>query len=144
MGLFEYDKHRHHRRHRRRRRIVLFINGVGVTLTPNQETRIMVDVTVGHSIALSIQYLDQKGNPMLTPAPKTDSPPAWTNSTPATETLTVAADGNTATATTVAVGTDIVSLALAIGGVSFSASLSVNVTDVPQILTSIAIASVVS
>lgn len=102
----------------------------------------MTDVTLGHSIALSIEYLDQNGNPMLTPVTP-DAPPAWANSTPATETLTVAPDGNTATANTVAVGTDVISLALKVAGADFSATLGVNVTAVPQVLTSIAIGAAV-
>ena len=102
----------------------------------------MVDVTVGHQIACSISYLDQNGNPMLvTPTP--DSPPVWANTTPATETIVPSADGLTCQATTVAVGTDVISVTDIVAGVSFSATLAVNVTAVPQVLTSIAITPVV-
>ena len=98
----------------------------------------MTDITLGHNLNLSIAYLDQDGNPMLvTPTP--DAPPVWTNTTPATETLAVAADGNTAVATSVAIGSDSISLALTVGGVAFSASIIVNVNAAPQVLTSIAI-----
>ena len=98
----------------------------------------MVDVTVGHQIACSISYLDQNGNPMLT-NPTPDSPPVWSNTTAATETIVAAADGLTCQATTVAVGTDVISVTDIVGGASFSATLAVNVTAVPQVLTSIAI-----
>ena len=95
-------------------------------------------VTVGHKLALAIAYLDANGNPMLaTPTP--DSPPAWSNTTPATETLVAAADGLSAVATSVAPGTDAVSLMVVVGGVSFSASLAVEVDAAPQVLTSVAI-----
>ena len=98
----------------------------------------MTDITLGHGLALSIAFLDQNGNPMLkTPAP--DAPPAWSNTTPATETLAVAADGLTAQATSVAVGTDSISVSATVGGAVFAASVIVNVNAVPQVLTSIAI-----
>ena len=102
----------------------------------------MVDVTVGHQIACSISYLDQNGNPMLT-TPTPDSPPVWANTTPATETIVPSADGLTCQATTVAVGTDVISVTDIVAGVSFSATLAVNVTAVPQVLTNIAITPVV-
>ena len=98
----------------------------------------MTDVTLGHKINLSIAYLDQNGNPMLT-APTPDAPPSWSNTTPATETLAVDPTGNTATATTVAVGTDVIDLSVTVGGQTFTATLGVNVSPVPQVLTSVAI-----
>lgn len=94
--------------------------------------------TVGQTLPLSIQFLDQHGQPMAT-APTPDAAPAWTNSTPATETLTVAADGLSATALAVAAGIDTISVSLAVGGQSFSASLAVTVAPEPQVLTSIEI-----
>lgn len=103
----------------------------------------MTDITLGHGLDLSIIYLDQNGNPMLT-TPTPDGPPTWTQTTPATETLVVAPDGLTAQATSVAVGTDSISLNVSVGGSTFSASLLVNVTTAPQVLTSVAINAVVT
>jgi hypothetical protein len=100
-------------------------------------------VNLGHEIGLSIQFLDQNGNIMLT-QPVPDTAPAWSNSTPATETLSVAANGLTATADPIAVGMDTISLSLAVGGKSFSATLSVEVDAAPQVLTSIAIVPVIA
>jgi hypothetical protein len=129
---------------RRFRHVVLVINGtIGVFLHPFERNRIMVTVTVGHSIALSILYLDTNGNPMITP-PTPDAPPSWTNATPATETLTVATDGNTATADALAAGSDTISLALDVAGKAFSATLDVTVSAAPQVLGSVAINAVVS
>jgi len=92
---------------------------------------------------MSLIFLDQSGNPMLvTPTP--DAPPTWTDTTPATGTLTPAANGLTATELAIAAGTDTVSVALAVGGVSFSASVEIDVAAAPQILTSIAIATTVA
>lgn len=103
----------------------------------------MTTITVGHSLALTISYLDANGNPMLT-TPVPDAPPAWTQTTPATETLTVAADGNSASTVALVAGTDVVSLSLAVGGTAFSATLAVEVDAAPQVLTSIAITAVAS
>ena len=113
-------------------------------LTPGAKT-IMNPITlsIGHSAALNIVYLDQNGNPMLvTPTP--DSPPAWTNSAPAVDTPAVGPGGLTATDTAVAAGTDTVNLSVVVGGKSFAASLGVTVSPAPQVLTSVAIAADVS
>lgn len=111
---------------------------------------LMLNVTVGHSAALSIVYLDQNGNPMLTtPTPDPATPPAtnptWTDAPSAAgvDTLTSNADG-TATLAALAPGSDNVSVTVTVGGVAFSASLAVAVAAPPQVLTSIAINSVVS
>lgn len=98
----------------------------------------MTTATLGHNIGCSLAYLDANGNPMLT-TPVTEAPPTWTNTTPATETLKVAADGLTCELDTVAVGTDVVTVALKVGGVAFTATSAVEVDAAPQVLTSIAI-----
>jgi len=95
-------------------------------------------VNLGHKIGLAIQFLDANGNPMLV-QPIPDTAPAWSNSTPAIETLSVAANGLTATADPIAVGVDTISLNLSVGGIAFSAALNVEVDAAPQVLTSIAI-----
>jgi hypothetical protein len=100
-------------------------------------------VNVGHDIALSIVYLDQNGNPMQT-TQTPDSTPSWSNTASSVETLTVAANGLTADTAALAVGSDTVNLTVVVGGKTFTASLSVNVTPAPQVLTSIQIAAVVS
>jgi hypothetical protein len=98
----------------------------------------MTDITLGQGLNLAISFLDQDGNPM-TATPVPDGAPIWTQSTSATETLTVAPDGLTATTTSVAVGTDTVSVSATVGGATFSADLAVNVAAKPQTLTSVAI-----
>ena len=96
------------------------------------------NVTLGKTLPLSISYLDQAGQPMLSPVTP-DSAPVWTDSMPSIETLTVAPDGLTATAKSLATGADTISLSLVVGGQAFSASLGVDVVAAPQVLTSIAI-----
>lgn len=97
-----------------------------------------VNTVGGAPLALAIAFLDQHGNPMST-APTPDSPPTWTNTTPADETLSVAADGLTCQATAVAAGTDEIDLTVVVGGKSFAASLAVTVAAEPQVLTSVEI-----
>jgi len=102
-----------------------------------------ITVNIGHAVDLSIVFLDQNGNPMLTtPAP--DAAPAWANSTPATGTLVAAADGMSAVETAVAAGSDVVSLSLAVGGTAFSATLPITVAAAAQVLTSIDISAAVA
>lgn len=99
-----------------------------------------VTVSVGHTVNCSLVFLDQNGNPMLV-APSPDSPPSWSNSTPATETLSPG--GLTASALALAVGGDTISVSVSVGGVSFGATLGVTVTPAPQVLTSVSIAATV-
>lgn len=101
-----------------------------------------VTVSVGHQINCTIEFLDQNGNPMVTP-PVPDAPPTWTNASTATDTLTAAANGLTATDVAVAPGTDTITVDLKVGGVDFTASVGVDVTAAPQVLTSIAIETAV-
>jgi hypothetical protein len=145
-SMFEFLTHafhQHHHRPRHKHHPVLLVNGLGIFLSSYQEIHMATTVSVGHTINLAIAYLDTNGNPMLT-APVPDAPPAWTNTTPATETLAVAADGNTAVATAVAAGGDVITLTLASGGKSFSATLAVTVQAAPQVLGSIAITPTVN
>lgn len=101
----------------------------------------MLTLTLGHNVECTLAYLDANGNPMLT-TPKVDSPPVWTNTTPATETLVVSPDGLTAEATTVAVGTDSIGVTVIVAGVTFTASVAIEVDAKPQVLTSVAINAV--
>lgn len=100
-------------------------------------------VSVGHTIALSLAFLDQHGNPMLTDV-KTDAPPAWSNSAPTVETVVAALDGMSAVATTLTVGSDTITTILSVGGVKFQATLDVNVIPEVQVLTTVNIVPVVS
>lgn len=101
----------------------------------------MTDVSVGHKVIDTIEYLDQNGNPMLV-SPIPDSPPTWTKTAPdTTDTMVVLPDGTTATITAVAEGTDTVSLTIVVGGVTFAATQSLNITAAPQVLTSVKIAA---
>lgn len=95
-------------------------------------------LNVGQTDELSIVFLDQNGQPMAT-SPTVDAPPGWSNTDSATDSITVSADGLTATLTALAAGTDSVNLTLAVQGKSFSASLDVTVVPAPQVLTSVEI-----
>ena len=97
-----------------------------------------VAVNVGHSVNMTLAFLDQNGNPMLTtPAP--DAPPVWTDTTPAVGTLTASGSGLTATELALTPGGDTVTVSLSVGGVAFTATVDITVSAVPQVLTSVAI-----
>lgn len=104
----------------------------------HKELHMSTVVNLGHTISMAVAFLDQNGNPMLTP-PVPDSPPAWSNTTPATETLAPSASGLSCVATPVAAGSDEVDLVVTVGGVAFKALLDVTVQPAPQVLTSVAI-----
>ena len=125
--------------HRRRFAVVELFN----LHIPQEITMPPVTVSIGHTIAFSIEYLDANGNPMLTPQTP-DAPPTWTNTATAIDTLAVSPDGTTAVDTAVAAGADTVTVSLAVGGVSFTASDPIIVSPAPQVLTSVAIKAVVS
>ena len=95
-------------------------------------------ITLGHKLSLALQVLDQNGNPMLATV-AFDAVPTWANTTPATETLLASGDGQSATATPVAVGPDTISVSCIIGGKTFTATLSVEVDPAAQVPTSIVI-----
>ncbi len=100
-------------------------------------------VSVGHKIEMTIAFLDQNGQPMLT-EPTPDAPPVWTNGAPSIDALVVSSDGLTAEDDAEAAGSDTVNLSLAVGGVAFSATLPVVVTPAAQVLTSVAIVPTVT
>lgn len=130
--------HHHHRWH-----LVFVVQGVGVFLTPKETMHMSVTLAVGHTLNLALVFLDQHGNPMLE-APVPDAAPAWSDTTPATETLVADASGLTATATPLVAGTDTISVVVLVGGTSFAVSLDVNVTPEPQVLTAVDITPTVT
>jgi hypothetical protein len=104
----------------------------------------MTDVTVGHTVIDTILFLDQNGNPMLV-SPVPDSPPTWTKMAPdTTDTLAVSADGLTATILALAEGADTINLTVVVAGTSYAAKQDLNITAVPQVLTSVAIQATVN
>jgi len=112
------------------------VNNQSLVLLPNRKNVMaLTKLSIGHNAVFSITFLDQNGNPMLTPTTP-DSVPTWSNTTPATETITVAGDGLSAQGTTVAVGTDTVSVVAVVGGVTFNASADIEVDAAPQVVTS--------
>lgn len=114
-----------------------------VFLAPGETIVSTVNSNVGHTVSMTLLFLDQNGNPMLaTPAP--DAPPVWTQTTPATDTLTAAASGLTAQSVALVVGTDEVDVDLKVGGVDFKALIDLNVQAAPQVLTSVQIAATVA
>lgn len=106
-----------------------------------------VAANVGQTVTNTIVYLDQNGQPMAT-APTPDSPPLWTDSgstaSPPLDTLTVSPDGSTATVVALAAGTDNLAVSVTVGGKSFSASVEIDISPAPQVLTSIGINSTVA
>lgn len=131
----------HRRHHHRHVRPFLVIRGIAIELEPEETLLMALNMTVGQTDGLTIAFLDQNGQPMAT-TPTPDSPPVWTASTPATDTLAIAADGLSAVDTAVGAGTDTVTLAVVVGGVTFNAQLDVNVTapaPPAQVLTNVAI-----
>jgi hypothetical protein len=143
--------HNHHHRHHRRLALIVthrghhgrFIERQVKILKPNGVTIMNpIPMTVGHTASFSIVFLDQDGNPMQT-TPTPDSPPTWSDDTPATGTLTPGAGGLTASEVAIAAGTDNVSVSLSVNGTAFSASQQLVVSAAPQVLTSIEIATAI-
>lgn len=112
-------------------------------LKPFRETHMSVTASIGHTISFTYVILDQHGNPMLT-QPTFDATPVWSDTTPATETVTADASGVTATGTPLAAGTDTVNVTAQIGGVDFPASIDVSITPEVQVPTSARIDAVVN
>jgi len=140
--MFEWMRRLHYRCHRHRRniRVILVVDGYAFELHPHWRICLMIQVNVGHSVDCSIEYLDQNNNPMLT-TPIPDSPPTWTDTpaTPPVDTFTVAPGGLTAVLAATAPGADTVNLSVTVGGQTFTATLGVAISAVPQVLTSVQI-----
>ena len=105
----------------------------------------MEQLTVGHSDTMTIEYLDQNGNPMLSPVTP-DAAPTWTNTpaSPPVDTFTVSPDGSSAVLAATAPGADTVNLSVTVAGKTFAASLGIAISAAPQVLTSVAIASAIN
>jgi len=101
-------------------------------------------VSVGHMVTCTLEYLDQNGNPMLTPVTP-DSPPVWTDapSAPGVDTNSVSADGLTDVVSALAVGSDTVGVTVIVGGKTFTDSTLITITAAPQVLTSVQIQTAV-
>lgn len=93
-------------------------------------------MNVGQKLPITIQFLDQNGNPMA-PTPVPDAPPTWTNSNNTVGTLVVASDALSAEEDALTAGATTVGMTLAVAGVSFTASLDVTVAAAAQVLTSV-------
>lgn len=135
-----FHHHRSHRRHHHHIRVALVIGNVAVELIPNGVIHMAYTLDAGKSENLAIEYLDQNGSPMAV-APVPDSPPAWAQTNPSAESLTPAADGNTAVATGLAAGSDTIQLTVMVGGKSFQATVDATINAVvpSQTLTSVGI-----
>lgn len=139
-----HPRHRHRHHHRHHPRVVLVVNGFAIELNPYMRINLMFTVNVGHTVESTILFLDQNGNPMLTPVTP-DSPPVWTNtpSSPPVDTFTVSPDGLSSALAATAAGSDSLSLTVIVGGVTFTASEAITIAAAPQVLTSVQISSVV-
>lgn len=134
---------RFHLRRRQRPSFLLLVISTnaaefGVELEPFERAHMSTSVNVGHTVSMKISFLDTNGNPMLTPVTP-DSPPIWSNSSPATGQLTAAPDGLSAVESAIAAGSDVVSLSVTAGGQVFSATLAIDVSAATQVLGSVAI-----
>ncbi len=117
----------------------LVVNHRSIKLLANEVTHMSTTtVSIGHTVALALEFDDANGNPMLTPVTP-DAPPTWTQTTAATGTLAASGDGLSAVYTPGAVGTDTVTVSLAVGGVAFTGTADINVTAAPQVLSSVKI-----
>jgi hypothetical protein len=135
---------RHHHHHRQRPHfIVLTVQRVSILIHQNQELHMATTYTIGHTLTATIRYLDQNRNPMLV-TPVLDAVPSWSNTNPAAETLTVSPDGLSVLASPVAPGLDTISLLVATGGQTFSATLDVEVDAAAQVLSFIEIVPVIA
>lgn len=113
-------------------------------LKPHHKEHIMIPVTVGHTVEVTITVVDQHGNPMQT-QPAFDAPPAWTGGlgSPPVDTITVSADGTTLDADVINPGTDSITCAAVVGGQTFSASVQINASPEPQVASGIVLNAVV-
>jgi hypothetical protein len=137
---------RHRRPPHRHQRVGLLVNGDLYELHPKAKVMITMDtLSPGHTDDIAVVFLDQNSNPMLT-TPTLDAPATWTQapSGSGVDTLTVAPDTLSAALAALTPGTDTVSVALAVGGKPFAASLGVTISPAPQVLTSIALQGTVS
>ena len=100
-------------------------------------------VTVGQTLNMKLTVLDQHGNPMAGQV-VFDAIPGWTNSNPEVETIVAAADGQSATGTPIAAGSDVITVGASVNGQAFSATLNVVVNPEVQVATSIRIDATVA
>ena len=119
----------HWRRHHHHIRVLLTLGNFTVELLPKETIHMATTINAGQTLPMTIEYTDSNGN--KTSTWPTDAAPAWSDTTPATDTLVAAADGNSATALgSAAGGDDTINLALSAGGVPFSATLALTVVPV--------------
>lgn len=144
------ERHRMRSHHHHRKRLAIFISTdgldkVGAILIPEERIVLMDQVTVGHTDTIAIVQVDQNGNPMKTPV-AFDAPPAWTNvpGSPPIDGLVVAADGSTAVATALAAGQDTITVTATVGGVTYTATLQLSISEAPQVLSGIKLVGTVA
>ena len=137
LGKHHHPRRRHHRHHIR---VWLAVGDVAVQLIPNGGIHMSYTLDVGKTENLAIEFLDQNDQPMVA-TPKPDSPAAWSQLDPSIQALIAAADGNTATATGLAAGSDTIQLTVIVGGQTFVATMDavVNAAVPTQTLTSVGI-----
>jgi hypothetical protein len=144
------DEHHHHHHHYTFFLRVYAVHGrkkkllQTAELKPGRHIKMATEiVTVGNTLDFSVVILDQNGVPLVTQPNLSGVTFTWTQTTPATDTLT--ANGATATDVAVAVGTDTISVsATGIPGAAgpISGSLPLQVNAAPQVPTSLQINAV--
>jgi hypothetical protein len=146
----EPRRKRHHHRHHNRHRLFFFVEvggeRFGDELLPNQENRMSsTGAQVGQTITITATFVDNtpQANPMV-PQPTPDSTPTWAQAAPSVESLVVAANGMSAVATVLTPGADTITFTAIVGGVTYTATLSVNDVAAPQVLGGVTLAAVVS
>jgi hypothetical protein len=129
----------HHSRHRRRKRISVWlrVGNVAVELIPNGVIHMDFTLDVGKAENLSIEVLDQNGQPIANPV--FDAPPAWSQADATIGDLAASQDGLTAVETGLKAGVDTVQVDAIIGGTTFTATAraTINAVVPAQVPTSI-------
>jgi hypothetical protein len=128
--LPEYLGKSHHSRRRRRKRISVWlrVGNVAVELIPNGVIHMDFTLDVGKAENLSIEVLDQNGQPIANPV--FDAPPAWSQADATIGDLAASQDGLTAVETGLKAGTDTVQVDAVIGGITFTATATATINAV--------------
>jgi hypothetical protein len=120
----------HHSRRRQRKRISVWlrVGNVAVELIPHGVIHMDFTLDVGKAENLSIEVLDQNGQPIANPV--FDAPPAWSQADATVGDLAASQDGFTAVETGLKAGTDTVQVDAKIGGTTFTATATATINAV--------------
>lgn len=135
--LAKMERWEHHHRHHHHRRVAFVVGDLTMILSPGQEAKLMLNVTVGHKANFSFHFVDVEGNPMLVqPSPDATPPPVFAHSSTdaAVDDFNAPAGGLSAQLVAKGPGADSVTFTVSVGGQVFSATTQVNISAAPQVL----------